>query len=215
LVGSTGRLDQPVPCAKHHHCKARGKRRDSVDSQAAVPAAAMSISAGDPGSPSGGLARIAAGVSPSPQRASVAGASTIALPLKLVRSYQIPADDPSYQGLLNWSWSYDSAVSAAAFASVGDQANSEQLLDQLAALQNTDGSIDIAFNTATGEGSPEFRSGTDAWVGLAAATYDRAFASNRYLDMEQLTADYLLSLRDSNGLIKGGPDVSWVSPSTT
>ena len=56
-----------------------------------------------------------------------------------------------------------------------------------------------------------FRSGTDAWVGLAAATFDQAFASNRYLGMEQLTGNYLLSRQDSLGLIKGGPDVSWVS----
>jgi hypothetical protein len=49
------------------------------------------------------------------------------------------AGDPSYAGLLNWSWTYDSAVSAAAFAATGDKANSAQLLDQLAALQHTDG----------------------------------------------------------------------------
>jgi hypothetical protein len=172
----------------------------------------MGVVAGDPGSPPGQLARIAAAVPAPAGSAAIASASgSVALPLQLVRSYEIPADDPSYQRLLNWSWTYDSAVSAAAFASVGDKANSEQLLDQLAALEYTDGSIDLAFNTATGESSPVFRSGTGAWVGLAAATYDQAFGSNRYLDMEQRTADYLLSLQYSNGLIKGGPDVKWVS----
>ncbi|MGB0096219.1 MAG: hypothetical protein WBP81_27235 [Solirubrobacteraceae bacterium] len=125
-------------------------------------------------------------------RALIASASAkIALPLDLVRSYQIPADDPSYERLLNWSWTYDSAVSAGAFAAVGDEANARQLLDQLAALQYTDGSIDIAFNTATGTSSGVFRAGADTWVGRAAATYDQAFGSNRYLNMQELTANYL------------------------
>jgi hypothetical protein len=131
--------------------------------------------------------------------------------LALVRSYQIPVNDPSYRRLLNWSWTYDSAVSASAFTVSGNQAQAQQLLDQLAALQNSDGSIDFAFNVATGEGVPLFRSGTIAWVGLAAAAYDQAFTTNRYLSMEKLAAGYLLSLQGSNGLIRGGPDVKWVS----
>jgi hypothetical protein len=142
---------------------------------------------------------------------SAAVASTVALPLQLVRSYAIPADDPSYNRLLNWSWTYDSAVAAAAFAATADKANSGQLLDQLAALQHTGGSIEIAFDTDTGENAPVFRSGTVAWVGLAAATYDQAFGSSRYLDTEQRAADYLLSLQTASGLIKGGTDVTWVS----
>jgi hypothetical protein len=144
-------------------------------------------------------------------RAATSGSSTIALPLKLVRSYAIPADDPSYKCLLNWSWTYDSAVSAAAFAATGDKANAQQLLDQLAALQHTGGSIEIAFDTSTGQNAPVFRAGAVAWLGLAAATYDAAFESGRYLDTEQRAADYLLSLQTAGGLIKGGPDVSWVS----
>ncbi len=137
--------------------------------------------------------------------------AALAVPLQLVRSYQVPADDPSYNALLNWSWVYDSAVSAAAFAATGNQANAEQLLEQLAALQDTNGSIEIAFNTATGAGSPVYRSGTVAWLGLAAATYDQAFGSRQFLSTEELAANYLLSLQASSGLIQGGPDVTWVS----
>jgi hypothetical protein len=143
--------------------------------------------------------------------AATIGSTTIALPLKLVRSYAIPADDPSYKRLLNWSWTYDSAVSAAAFAATGDQSNAQQLLDQLAALQHTGGSIELAFDTSTGQNAPVFRAGTVAWVGLAAAAYDAAFDTTRYLDSEQRAADYLLSLQTASGLIKGGPDVTWVS----
>lgn len=144
-------------------------------------------------------------------RAASSDSNKLDLPLKLVRSYAIPADDPSYKRLLNWSWTYDSAVSAAAFAATDDKSNAEELLDQLAALQHTGGSIEIAFDTSTGQSAPVFRAGAVAWLGLAAATYDAAFDSDRYLDTEQRAADYLLSLQTASGLIKGGPDVSWVS----
>ncbi len=172
----------------------------------------MSTVLGDPGSPPGQLAKIAPGASAS--RGLVARASdadSLALPLQLVRSYEIPADDPLYNSLSNWSWTYDSAVAAAAFAATGDQANSAQLLDQLTALQRTDGSIELAFDTTTGDSAPVFRSGTVAWVGLAATTYDLAFDSNQYLKMELRSARYLLSLQTDSGLIQGGPDVKWVS----
>ena len=53
----------------------------------------------------------------------------------------------------------------------GEKAQAEQLLDQLAALQRTDGSIDFAFNVADGSSLQQFRSGSIAWIGLAAATY--------------------------------------------
>jgi hypothetical protein len=200
-------------CAKHWR---QARRRCHLDpNHGRVTAdAVMSDAIGDPGSPAGGLARIAptAASAASPGlTASAASVGTVTLPLALVRSYQIPPDDPSYSSLSNWSWVYDSAVSAAAFAATGAQANAQQILDQLAALQHTDGSIEIAFNTATGQSSPVFRSGTVAWLGLAAATYDQAFASSRYLNTEELAANYLLSLQTSTGLIQGGPDVTWVS----
>jgi hypothetical protein len=142
-------------------------------------------------------------------RARIATSTTN--PLRLVRSYQIPTGDPSYERLLNWSWSYDSAISAAAFAAVGQREEAEQLLDQLAALQLSNGAIDFAFNVETGEAQPLIRSGTVAVFGLAGAIYDQAFTSSRYLVSEQLAAGYLISLQGANGLIRGGPEVSWVS----
>lgn len=207
-VGAT----KPRTCAKHRRLARRRCHLRSIHHRPSRALAALSTVAGDPGSPPGQLARILS--SPRPRAgimAAAAATGSIALPLQLVRSYEIPADDPSYHALLNWSWTYDSAVAAAAFASTGDKANAGQLLDQLAALQHADGSIELAFNTETGDSSPLFRSGTIAWAGLAAVTYDQAFGSSRYLDMEQRAADYLLSLQTPSGLIKGGPDVTWAS----
>lgn len=131
--------------------------------------------------------------------------------LQLARSFAIPTNDPSYAGLLNWSWTYDSAMSAAGFVVSGNFSEAEQLLDQLSALQHTNGSIEIAFNVATGQAQSEFRTGTIASVGVAASLYDQYTRSSRYLAMEQRAAGYLLSLQGSAGLVRGGPDVSWYS----
>jgi hypothetical protein len=98
-----------------------------------------------------------------------------------------------------------------AFIDAGAKTQSEQLLDQLMALQRTDGALDFAYNVANGKGSGEVRSGALAWVGLAATYYRRTYGSTRYDALIAGTAKYLLTLRTSAGLVKGGPDVSWVS----
>jgi hypothetical protein len=131
--------------------------------------------------------------------------------LQLIRSFDIPFDDPSYERLLNWSWTYDSAVAATAFSSIGLQEQAGRLLDQLAALQRPDGSIEFAFDVRTGESSASIRAGSVAFAAIAFADYDSAFESRLYLDNARRAADYLLSLREESGLVRGGPDVKWVS----
>jgi hypothetical protein len=143
--------------------------------------------------------------------ASAASVSTGSSTLQLVRSYGIPTDDPSYARLLNWSWTYDSGITAVAFTVSGYSSQAQQLLDQLAALQHTNGSIEIAFNVANGTAEPVFRSGTIATVGLAGSLYDQYFHSTRYLAMEERAGTYLLSRQGTGGLVGGGPDVSWYS----
>jgi hypothetical protein len=132
-------------------------------------------------------------------------------PLALTRSYEIPSTDPSYNRLLNWSWTYDSAVTASAFMATSNQAQAKQVLDQLAALQRTDGSIDIAFDVSTGQGAGIYRTGTIAWVGLAFSKYDGKYNVSTYRAAAKKAADYLLTLQGTNGLIKGGPGLSWYS----
>ncbi len=143
--------------------------------------------------------------------ARIAATANLSSPLALTRSYEIPAGDPSYSRLLNWSWTYDSAVTAASFVATGNQAQAKQVLDQLAALQFTDGSIDIAFDISTGKGAATYRSGTIAWIGLAATKYDGRFNTSTYRTMAKKAADYLLTLQGPSGLIKGGPGLDWYS----
>jgi hypothetical protein len=159
------------------------------------------------GAPRGAVRMSAAGEGAATLSASVSAAH----PLRLVRSYLIPAGDPSAARLANWSWTYDSAATAMAFAAAGDRAHAAVLLDQLAALQARDGSIATAFDVQTGESSDVIRSATVAWVGLAAAAYDHRFGSSRYATVAMDAAAYLRSLSGGDGLVKGGPDVSWIS----
>jgi len=98
-----------------------------------------------------------------------------------------------------------------AFSAVGLHSEAQQLLDQLAALQHTDGSIEEAFNVADRTTEPIFRSGVIATVGIAGSRHDQDFNTSRYLAMEERTAGYLLSLQGIDGLIRGGPDVTWYS----
>ena len=173
--------------------------------------------------PKNGLARwLAKQVGPAPRkkkrarRASAAQAATALSTsgsgkLWLVRSFEIPTSDSAYSRLANYSWTYDNALATFAFISVGLRSGAEQLLDQLQALQRTDGSLEFAFDTKTGDAAPYYRSGALAWVGLAAAAYRRQYDNDRYDKLIGGLLKYLLSLRGSDGLIRGGPDVSWVS----
>ena len=63
--------------------------------------------------------------------------------LWLVRSFDIPTSDSAYNRLANYSWTYDNALATFAFISLGLRSGAEQLLDQLQALQRTDGSTRV------------------------------------------------------------------------
>jgi hypothetical protein len=132
--------------------------------------------------------------------------------LYLARSYDIPADDPSAARLANLSWTYDSAVAAIAFDSYGATLASQELLDQLKALQRTDGSLDFAYDVSDGDSVQQFRTGTIAWVGYAALLHRQRTGNGKYNSLISGVADWLLKRQSATtGLLTGGPDVSWVS----
>jgi hypothetical protein len=131
--------------------------------------------------------------------------------LYLVRSYTIPASDPSAARLANLSWTYDNAIAAIALDADGDTAQAQQLLDQLAALQRTDGSLDFAYDTSSGNSVQLFRTGTIAWAGYAAALHRAVTGSKRYDSLEAGAARWLLARQLPSGLLAGGPDVTWAS----
>ncbi len=131
--------------------------------------------------------------------------------LLLVRSFDIPKEDPLYTDLVNFSWTYDNALATIGFVADRDRSQARQLLDQLALLQNKNGSFNFAFNVETGAASEAIRSGAVAWVGLAGTAFADKYGDKSYDEMVGKTIDYLLSQRNASGLITGGPRISWVS----
>jgi hypothetical protein len=132
--------------------------------------------------------------------------------LYLVRSYDIPADDPSATRLANLSWTYDSAMAAIAFDSYGATFAAQELLDQLKALQRTDGSLDFAYDVSNGDSVQQFRTGTIAWAGYAALLHKDITGNGKYNSLISGVADWLIKRQSATtGLLTGGPDVSWVS----
>jgi hypothetical protein len=131
--------------------------------------------------------------------------------LDLVRSFDIPRDDPAYARLVNLSFTYDSAIAAISFVGAGNKAQAEMLLDQLAALQRDDGLLDLAYDTTNGNSARLFRTGTVAWTGLAATIYRNTFKSAKYGTLAHNAAAWILAQQGEDGLLRGGPDVKWVS----
>ncbi len=125
--------------------------------------------------------------------------------MALVRSYSPPDGDPIGDTVRGRAWTYDSAVTATARAVAGDIDGATAILDRLQELQRPDGALDASYDLAGGDPAGPLRSGNQAWVGLA------ALASGQH---ERLLAGVIRWLRDQreeHGLVRGGPDVSWVS----
>ncbi|HEY2493380.1 MAG TPA: hypothetical protein VGI33_10765 [Paenibacillus sp.] len=133
--------------------------------------------------------------------------------LKLIRSYYVPAEDPSNTlGIDNRSWVYDDALGIISFGLAGDKTRASTILETLTNLQNEDGSLYFSYNTFSNEVDDKKRSGAIAWVGYAATQYEKTFADTKYRAFAVRIADYLLTLQDAGtGSIKGGPDVNWFS----
>lgn len=131
--------------------------------------------------------------------------------LDLVPSYLPPAGDPAGERIAGRGWTYDSAVVAAGLAATGRTDRAARLVAQLAELQRPDGGLDFSFDLRTGEGDGLLRSGAIAWAGLAAAELRAVTCTRRSDTLLDGVARWLLDRRTADGLVTGGPDVTWVS----
>jgi hypothetical protein len=124
---------------------------------------------------------------------------------------------PDAAAVAGRAWTYDSAVTAAGRAAVGRAGAARPLLEQLAALQRSDGGLDGSYDRRTAAGDGVARSGVVAWVGLAAVQYRQSTGSHRFDALAAGAARWLLRLRIAGagvpgaGLMRGGPDVAWAS----
>jgi hypothetical protein len=140
----------------------------------------------------------------------------------LVRSFEIPADDPD-RGLAPLSFTYDDALAVIAFTAGGETRRAARVLDGLSDLQTADGSLPFSYDTAAGVVASDMRrSGALAWAGYAAVRYEQVTGDDRYRDLATGIADYLKTLQVATwngypandkryGSVLGGPDVAWAS----
>jgi hypothetical protein len=136
----------------------------------------------------------------------------MAPPDRLVESYLPPEGDRGGDPVRGRGWTYDSAVTAAAYAAGGDLEASGAILDALQSLQRHDGALESSYDLRSGVGAGPLRSGTQAWVGLAALEWRASTCSGRHDQMLAGVARWLLAHRSPrSGLVVGGPDVTWAS----
>src|SRR5262249_8268564 len=114
------------------------------------------------------------------KRSAHAATASAASVIYLIPPFHIPSPDPAHHRLptapaharlANISYTYDNALATFAFLSIGAKTQAEELLDQLKALQRTDGSIEYAFDVANGTSTSLVRAGAMAWIGYAALAY--------------------------------------------
>ena len=133
-------------------------------------------------------------------------------PLRLVRSYDVPAGAPEKAALQNLSWTYDNALAAKAFITAGARTQAEQLLDQLMALQRTDGGLEYSWDVYQGTTKVPARTGSVAWVAIAAAAYREVYGNSRYDKLLGGALGYLLAQKRADGLLDGGDGAeAWAS----
>jgi hypothetical protein len=133
-------------------------------------------------------------------------------PDRLVESYLPPEGDRGGDPVRGRGWTYDSAITAAAYAAQRRLNAAGALLDAMESLQREDGALESSYDLRSGEGAGPLRSGTQAWAGLAALEWRGRTCSGRHDRMIAGLARWLLAHRMSGtGLVAGGPDVSWAS----
>ncbi len=120
----------------------------------------------------------------------------------------------SYEGdesLTRVAFSYDQALAAITFLISGEPERTERILafylDRIGQNQN----IYNAYYTNGDVFEYVIHAGPNAWVGLAALHYVELTGDTRYLKIAEEVSRLLLDLMDSEGGIKGGPDVTWYS----
>jgi hypothetical protein len=157
------------------------------------------------------LVVLTAGVVAASADAARGPARDAAAMLDLVPSYLPPTGDPAAPTVAGRGWTYDSAVAATGLAAAGRTDRAARIVDQLSQLQRPDGALDFSYDLRSGQGDGLLRSGAVAWAGLAAVEVRAVTCSRRYDAFLQGVARWLLARRGADGLVAGGPDVTWAS----
>jgi hypothetical protein len=125
----------------------------------------------------------------------------------LVMSYE---GDPSIR---DWAFTYDQSLVAQAFAISGDERNAAEILrffrDKAA---RRGGAFINAYNARTGTPAEEtVHVGPNTWIALSAAQYTERTGDRQFLDLAEGIASWVMSQKDREGGLRGGPGLAWYS----
>lgn len=125
----------------------------------------------------------------------------------LVMSYE---GDPAIK---DWAFTYDQSLAAQAFLIGGDRSKADSILTFFKSnAQKRSGGYVNAYNFMTGTPAEEVvHLGPNIWIGIAAAQYSLRTDDKTYLGMAEDVARWVISLKDAEGGIRGGPDLTWYS----
>lgn len=123
----------------------------------------------------------------------------------------VPVPDPDYQFVYARSWTYDDAVALIAFALQNDCLSARKVADGLASVVEPDGKLSFSFNLNDDFVDGLYRTGAISWAGYSLALFQRRCADTTYQSVATNIANWVLTMQDATGSVKGGPDVSWHS----
>ena len=124
----------------------------------------------------------------------------------------------SYEGdkdLADWGFTYDQALACQAFLISGDVKRAEAILNFYKnRAKGSKGLFYNAYDVRSGEPCEHvIHSGPNVWIAISACQYVNSTGDRAFLKVAEDIAANMIALqrRSSDGSIKGGPDVDWVS----
>lgn len=122
----------------------------------------------------------------------------------------------SFEGdnfLEDWAFTYDQSLAAQMFLLFNDKKRTEAILSFYALrAQRGDGAFYNAYNTVDGQPTEStIHVGPNIWIGIAALQYEYKERNGLYLPLARQIGDWVISMQDYEGGLKGGPNVGWYS----
>ncbi|MDO8489135.1 MAG: PilZ domain-containing protein [Candidatus Omnitrophota bacterium] len=119
------------------------------------------------------------------------------------------------QDIANWSFTYDLALLVQAYTYFADFDRAKKILDFFAHDAKRENGWFLNAYYADDGGPAEFikHSGPNLWMGIAIMQYMQASKDKSYLDLAESIAQTIINLQneDTDGGIRGGPNVEWYS----
>jgi len=124
----------------------------------------------------------------------------------------------SFEGdtdIANWAFIYDQSLVAQAYANSADFEKAKKILDFFAKkAKRINGLLFNAYYVNDGQPAEYVvHSGPNIWVGIAILQYTQESQDATYIKLAEEIASVIINLQkqDSDGGIRGGPDVKWYS----